>query len=69
MDSRSFDELWGLGFPACPVNLHEECACIYGGGGDGRHAQGKRGSRCILLTVTSFTRDTYQDNKTKGDVL
>lgn len=22
-----------LGFPACPFNLHEECACIYGGRG------------------------------------
>ncbi len=31
MDSRNFDGLWGLGFPACPFNLHEECACIYGG--------------------------------------
>lgn len=28
----------GLGFPACPVNLHEECACIYGGG-EGRGAR------------------------------
>lgn len=54
--------------------LHVQLICMrnvpaYMGGGDGLHAQGKQGSICILLTVTSFTRDTYQDNKTKSDVL
>lgn len=43
MDSRSFDGLWGLGFPACPINLHEECACIYGGEGMGGTPKANRG--------------------------
>lgn len=66
MDSRKFDGVWG--FPACPIHLHEECACIFGRrdwGRGGCTTQGIQGSRCILLTVTSFTRDTCQNNKQK----
>lgn len=66
MDSRNFDGLWGF--------LHVHLICMrnvpaYMGGGVGLQTQGKQGSRCILLTVMSFMRDTHQDNKTKGDVL
>lgn len=43
MDSRNFDGLLGLGFPACPFNLHEECACIYGGRGWAARPKANRG--------------------------